>query len=44
MMHGTTWGHALLIGLIFLAADLALVGLKWLVTRPIRRRKTGRHY
>lgn len=38
-MHGT-WGHALLIGLIFLAADLALLGVKWLVTQLIRRWRT----
>jgi hypothetical protein len=44
MMHGMTWGHALLIGLIFLAADIALLGPKWLATRLIRRRKPGRHY
>jgi hypothetical protein len=39
MMHGMTWGHALLIGLTFLAADIALLGPKWLTTRLIRRRK-----
>ena len=43
MMPGMTWEHALLIGLIFLAADLVLLGLKWLATRLIRRLKTGRH-
>jgi hypothetical protein len=39
MFHGVSWGQALLIGVVFLAADLALVGLRWLVTRLIRRRK-----
>lgn len=38
----TTWCQALLIGLIFLAADLALLGLKWLATWLIRRWRARR--
>lgn len=37
-----TWGHALLIGLIFGAAELVLLGLRWLARWLIKRRKEDR--
>jgi hypothetical protein len=42
MPGGTTLSQALIIGAVFLAADLALLGIKWLVTRLIRRWRTRR--
>jgi hypothetical protein len=38
MFGGTTLSQALIIGLIFLAANFALLGLRWLIRRWSARR------